>query len=278
MAIRIADTATVDPRAELDDEVEIGPYCVVEAGARIGRGTHLIAHVCLLGPIRLGEGNAIGPFSVLGSEPAEAPPDGPAGRVELGDGNTVREGSSIERGIAPDASTRIGSRNRIGPLVAIAHDAYLADDVTLGAGARLGAFAGVEAFAQVTAGVDVHAAATIGEHSFVGGPSRVFRDVPRYLLVDGSPSKVRSINVIGLKRHGFDAAVVRALREAHRLIYRARLDPPHAARILGAHGMMTAEVTRMIESLEAQRSGRHGRARDAHRRGPSTAGAGLGRP
>ncbi|QDV37290.1 LbetaH domain-containing protein [Tautonia plasticadhaerens] len=263
MAMQVADTATVDPKAELADEVEIGPYCVVGPGVRIGRGTRLIAHVCMLGPTRVGDRNVFAPFSVIGAEHGDA---AHGGRVEIGDENAIREGSSIEAGSGPEGVTRIGSRNRLGPHVAIARDAWIDDEVSLGSGVRLGPMAGVEAFALVTAGVDVHPAATIGEHGFAGGPARICRDVPRYMLVDGSPSRVRCINLIGLRRRGFTRASIRALREAHRLLYRAKLDPNQAALRLVDHGMMTPEIIRLLESLHAQSSGRHGRARDARLR------------
>lgn len=274
MAIRIADTATVDPGAELADDVEIGPYCVVGPDVRLGSGTRLIAHVCLLGIVRMGDRNRIGPFSVIGADPLVG---GPSGRVEIGDDNTIREGASIEGGSGPEAGTRIGCRNQLGPHVAIAGDAWIENDVLLGAGVRLGLMAGIESFAQLTAGVDVHPAATVGEHAFAGGPARLFRDIPRYLLVDGSPSKVRSINLIGLKRRGFSRPSIRSLREAHRLIFRAGLDLNAAANRLVDLGQMTPEVIRLLESLHAQRSGRHGRAREARRRFPDPAGAALGR-
>ncbi|WP_169979578.1 LbetaH domain-containing protein [Tautonia rosea] len=274
MAIRIADTATVDPGAELADDVEIGPYCVVGPDVRLGSGTRLISHVCLLGIVRMGEHNRIGPFTVIGTDPFAA---GSISRVEIGSENTIREGASIEGGSGIEAGTRIGSRNLLGPHVAIAGDAWIENDVVLGAGVRVGLRAGIESFAQLTAGVDVHPAATVGEHAFAGGPARIFRDVPRYLLVDGAPSKVRSINLIGLKRQGFSRPAIRSLREAHRLIYRAGLDLNAAANRLVDLGQMTPQVIRLLESLHAQRSGRHGRAREALRRLPDTAGAALSR-
>ena len=264
MAIRIADTATVDPRAVLADRVEIGPYCVVEAGVTLGEATRLIAHACLLGATRIGAGNLVGPFAVIGAGPAGDAERG--GGVVVGDGNTIREGTSIERGGAPDGLTRIGDRNVIGPHVVIGRDATIGDEVVLGAGVRLGAFAAIESFAQLTPGIDVHPGVTVGMHGFAGGPSRIVRDVPRFLLVDGSPSRVRSINSIGLKRRGFESGSIRALREAHRLLFRAQLEPLEAARRLVDRGLMTPEVIRLLESLEAQRRGRHGRARDPSRR------------
>ncbi|MEW4567286.1 acyl-ACP--UDP-N-acetylglucosamine O-acyltransferase [Tautonia sp. JC769] len=275
MAIRIADTATVDPGADLADDVEIGPYCVVGPDVRLGAGTRLTAHVCLLGVVRMGDRNRVGPFSVIGSDPT---PGRSPGRVEIGDDNAIREGASIEAGSdsGPEAGTRIGSRNLLGPHVAISGNASIEHDVLLGAGARLGMMAKIESFAQLTAGVDVHPAATVGEHAFAGGPARVFRDIPRYMLVDGRSAKVRSINLIGLKRRGFSRTSIRSLREAHRLIYRAGLDLNAAANRLVDLGQMTPEVIRLLESLHAQRSGRHGRARETLRRSPETVEATVG--
>ncbi|RUL89748.1 LbetaH domain-containing protein [Tautonia sociabilis] len=271
MAMRIADTATVDPRAELADGVEVGPYCVIGPGARLGPGTRLIAHVCLLGPVRLGSGNVVSPFCVIGAPASDAEA---AGRVEVGDDNVIREGCSIEAGSGPDGETRIGSRTRIDPHVSIARDAWIGDGVALGAGARIGSRAAVEAFAVVGAGAVLHPAVTVGEHSDVTGPVRIARDVPRYMRIDGPSALVRGVNLIGLLSRGFSRSAIRALREASRLLDRAGLDPTDAGRRLVDRGEMTPEVARLLESHLARQGGRHGRARDAGRRDPGPGGVG----
>src|SRR5207249_1817623 len=106
---------------------------------------------------------------------------------------------------------------------------------------------------------------TIGAYSFVGGQSRLLHDVPRYMLVDGNPSKVRCINIVGLKRHGIRPEGIDALHEAHRLIYRAKMNVRHAAEILEAHGHLTAEVRLLLDFIQRQQEGRHGRARERFR-------------
>lgn len=267
MAIAIADTATVDPRADLADGVDIGPYCVVGPEARIGPGSRLIAHVCVLGRAEIGAGNVLGPFVVVGAGEGR-------GAATIGDGNAIREGSTIERGDDPGESTSLGDRGVIGPHAAIGRGSSVAEEATIGAGARLGAGVLVETAATIGAGVEVHPAATVGAYAFVGGPSRVHQDVPKYMIVDGSPPRVRGVNIAELRRRGVPAPTIRSLREAHRLLYRAKLDPMAAARSLVDRGQMTAEVARLIESLIAQRAGLHGRAREARSRAsppPSTA-------
>lgn len=270
MAIRIADTATVDPGAELADGVEIGPYCVVGPEVSIGRTTRLTAHVCLIGRVRIGERNSLGPFSVLG---AHSSINDRKGEIEIGDENTIREGASIESGSESGGTTQIGSRNLIGPHAVVSQSSILGDEVNLGPSVRIGTMARIEAFAVISSGVEVHPFVTIGEHGYARGPGQISRDLPRFLMVDGAPPRVRGINLIGLKGRGFDRGSIRSLREAHRLIFRAGLDLTATANYLVDHGHMTSEVIRLLESLHAQRSGRHGRAREGMSRSSEFTGA-----
>jgi UDP-N-acetylglucosamine acyltransferase len=133
-------------------------------------------------------------------------------------------------------------------------------------GTMLGGHVHVESYASLSGGVAVHHYATIGGYSFVGGQSRIIHDVPRFMLVDGNPSKVRCINVIGLKRNGITEHAIDALHEAHRLIYRAKMGLRHAADLLEAHGHIVPEVRQLLDFIEAQHEGRHGRARERFRR------------
>jgi UDP-N-acetylglucosamine acyltransferase len=106
---------------------------------------------------------------------------------------------------------------------------------------------------------------TIGAYSFVGGQSRIVHDVPRFMLVDGNPSRVRCINIVGLKRNGISREGIDALHEAHRLIFRAKMTADQAAEILQSHGHLFPEVRSLLEFIEAQQDGKHGRARERWR-------------
>src|SRR3954449_9052805 len=267
MATLIADTACVDPRAELADDVEIGPYCVIGPDVKIGRGTRLIAHVCILGVTSIGEHNVIHPFAVLGGDPQDVSYHGAPTRVEIGSHNVIREGVTINRATEKeDGITRLGSHNFLMATAHVAHDCKLGDRITIANGSMLGGHIHVESHASLSGGIAVHHYATIGSYSFVGGQSRIVHDVPRYMLVDGNPSKIRCINVVGLKRNGVTTEGIDALHEAHRLIYRAKMSAVQAAEILESHGNLVPEVLRLLEFVDSQHAGKHGRARERWRK------------
>lgn len=267
MATLIADTACVDPRAELADDVEIGPYCVVGPDVKIGRGTRLIGHVCLLGVTTLGEDNVVSPFAVIGGDPQDVSYQRTPTRVEIGDHNIIRENVTINRATEKeDGVTRVGSHNYLMAGAHVAHDCKLGDRITIANGSMLGGHVHVESHASLSGGVAVHHYTTIGGYSFVGGQSRIVHDVPRYMLVDGNPSKIRCINVVGLKRNGIGPVGIDALHEAHRLIYRAKMSARQAAEILKSHGHLVPEVQSLLDFIQGQAEGKHGRARERWRK------------
>lgn len=266
MATMIADTACVDPRAEIADDVEIGPYCVIGPDVKIGRGSRLIAQVCIYGFTTLGENNVLHPFCVIGGEPQDFSYKGEPTRLEIGDNNVFREAVTIHRGSEKEQGlTRLGSHNYLMANVHVGHDCVLADRILIANNTMLGGHIHVHSFATISGGAGLHQFVTIGAYSYVGGLSRIYHDVPPYMLVEGNPSKVRCINVVGLKRHGITAESIASLHEAHRLIYRARMTAKHAAEILGTHNHLCPEVLRLLEFIDAQQLGKHGRARERWR-------------
>ena len=267
MATLIADTACIDPRAEIADDVEVGPYCVIGPEVQIGRGTRLIAHSCILGRTILGEDNVVHPFTVIGGEPQDVSYRGTPTRVEIGDRNVIREGVTIHRASEKETGlTRMGSDNLLMVNVHVAHDCTIEDRVIIANNTILGGHGHVESCVTISGGIGVHPFVTIGEFSYVGALSRIYHDVPRYMIVDGNPSKVRCINVVGLRRHGITAAAITALHEAHRLIYRAKMTAAHAAEILESHGHLCPEVKSLLDFIEAQHLGKQGRARERWRK------------
>jgi len=266
MATLIADTACIDSRVELDDDVEVGPYCVIGPDVKIGRGTRLIAHVCIQGPTKLGERNVIHPFAVIGGEPQDVSFRGSPTRVEIGDQNVIREGVTIHRGSEKEQGvTRIGSNNLLMVNVHVAHDCVLDDKVIIANNTILGGHGHVESYGTISGGVGIHPFVTVGSYGYVGALSRIYHDVPRFMIVDGNPSKVRCINVVGLRRNGIGAEAIAGLHEAHRLIYRAHMTAGHAGEILEAHGHLCTEVRSLLEFIETQHLGKHGRARERWR-------------
>jgi UDP-N-acetylglucosamine acyltransferase len=267
MATLIADTASIDPRADIGDDVEIGPYCVIGPDVKVGRGTRLIAHACILGVTTLGEGNVVHPYAVIGSEPQDVTFRGTATRVEIGNENVIREGVTIHRASEKEQGvTRIGSHNLLMVNVHVAHDCVIDDRVIIANNTILGGHCHVESYVTISGGVGIHPFVSIGSYSYVGALSRIYHDVPRFMIVDGNPSKVRCINVVGLKRHGISVEAIKALHEAHRLIYRARMTASHASEILASHGHLCPEVKSLLEFIDTQHHGNHGRARERWRK------------
>jgi UDP-N-acetylglucosamine acyltransferase len=266
MATLIADTACIDARARIADDVEIGPYCVIGRDVTIGRGTRLIAHVFIDGITAIGEDNTIYPFVSIGGEPQDLSFRGKPTRVEIGDDNTIREGVTIHRGSEKEEGvTRIGSHNLLMVNVHVAHDCVLGNRIVVTNNTILGGHVHIESLVTISGGVAVHPFVTVGSYSYVGGLSRIYHDVPRFMMVDGNPSKVRCLNLVGLKRNGLSPAAIASLHEAHRLLYRAHMTTEHASEILRSNNHCGPEVQSLLAFVEGQHHGKHGRARDRGR-------------
>jgi UDP-N-acetylglucosamine acyltransferase len=266
MTTVIADTACIDSRARIAADVEIGPYCVIGPDVTLGRGTRLIAHVFIDGITTLGEDNTVHPFASIGGEPQDVSYRGSPTRVEIGDHNVIREGVTIHRGSEKEEGvTRIGSNNLFMVNAHVAHDCVIGDRVVITNNSILGGHTHIESIVTVSGGVGIHPFVTIGSYSYVGALSRIYHDVPRFMMVDGNPSKVRCLNLVGLKRNGLTPAAIASLHEAHRLIYRAHMTAEHASGVLESHGHLCPEVQSLFAFIECQHLGTHGRARDRGR-------------
>lgn len=266
MATSIATNAWVDPRAEIDAGVQIGPFCTIGPHVRIAAGTRLINSVTLMGAVRIGRDNVIYPNCVIGGEPQDISYSGSLTAVELGDGNLIREGVTINRGTEKeDGVTRVGSHNYLMANTHVAHDCKMGDHIIMANGTLLGGHVHVHDHASLSGGVAVHHYSTIGSYSFVGGLSRVLHDVPPYMLCEGIPARPRCINIVALKRNRFSPAAIDALAEAHRLLYRAKVGLGPARDVLTGNGRIGPDVEHLLAFIEGQQQGRHGRGRELRR-------------
>lgn len=263
---KIAANAWIDPRAEIDDDVEIGPLCVVGAGARIGAGTRLTNSVTLMGRVTLGRDNVVYPGAVLGGEPQDVSYTGGETSVEIGDNNTIREQVTINRGSEKEEGvTRIGSNNFLMAGCHVAHDCYLGDHIVIANATLLGGHVHIEDHASLSGGVVVHHCTTVGAYAFVGGLSRLLHDAAPFMLYEGSPAKARCINIVALRRKGFEPVEIDNLAEVHRLMYRSKVGLQVARDTMAGEGKMTPAVGKMLDFIGRQSSGRHGRSRDTVR-------------
>jgi UDP-N-acetylglucosamine acyltransferase len=266
MTIEISPQAYVHPDAELDEDVVIGPFCVVGPQVRIQSGTRLVSSVTIMGHASIGADNIIYPHVVIGGEPQDISYAGSDTQVIIGNGNTIREGVTINRGSEKeDGITRIGDKNFLMACSHVAHDCKIGNHIIMANGSLLGGHVHVEDYASLSGAVAVHHYTTIGSYSFIGGLSRVLHDVPPFMLCEGAPARPRCINIVALKRHDFSPHVIDCLAEAHRLIYRAKVGLEPAREILRGNNQLVPQVNQLLAFIEGQQEGRHGRGREARR-------------
>lgn len=266
MATSIAANAWVDPRAELDHEVEIGPFCTVGAGAKIGRGTRLLNNVTLMGNVTLGRDNLLYPNVVVGAEPQDISYRGGETCVEIGDGNTLREGVTVNRASEKeDGITRLGDHNFLMGNAHVAHDCKLGSHIIIANGTLLAGHVHVNDYASISGASAVHHFVTIGSYSFLAPLSRALHDIPPYMLMEGIAARPRCINIVALKRNNFSTQAIDGLAAAHRLLYRSKVGLIHAREILRANDQLTEEVEHLLAFVEGQQEGKHGRGREIRR-------------
>jgi UDP-N-acetylglucosamine acyltransferase len=220
----IHPTAIVDAKAELDASVEVGPYSVIGPQVRIGAGTRIASHVVIEGDTTIGRDNAIYQFCSLGGAPQDKKYGGEPTRLEIGDRNTIREYCSLNLGTVQDAGvTRLGNDNWILAYVHIAHDCQVGSNTIFSNNATLAGHVHVGDWVIMSGFAAVHQFCKIGEHAFVGMNASLSQDVPPFILAAGTPIAPRGLNIEGLKRRGFGADEIAALRRAYKLIYKSGL-------------------------------------------------------
>jgi UDP-N-acetylglucosamine acyltransferase len=217
----IHPTAIVERGAELGENVTIGAYTIVREHVRIGEGTSIGPHCVIEGRTTIGRDNRFFQFSSIGAVPQDKKYAGEPTELHIGDRNMVREFCTFNLGTAQDSGvTRIGDDNWIMAYVHIAHDCQIGHRTTLANNTTLAGHVHLGDWVTVGGLTGVHQFVKIGAHVMVGFASAVSQDVPPYMLVDGNPLAVRGFNIEGLRRRGFDAPRIAAVKQMHRLLYR----------------------------------------------------------
>ncbi|MGH8146151.1 MAG: acyl-ACP--UDP-N-acetylglucosamine O-acyltransferase [Rhodanobacteraceae bacterium] len=247
----IHPTAVVDPGARLADNVTIGPFAVVDAEVEIGPGSTVGAHALIQGPTRIGRNNHIHAYASLGGDPQDKKYAGERSELMIGDGNTFHEFVTINRGTVEGGGvTRIGDDNWVMAYVHVAHDcnvgshtilannATLAGHVELGDHVVLGGFAGVHQFCKV------------GAHAFAAMYAAINRDVPPFIYVAGQFAVPRGVNAEGLKRRGFDAARITAIKRAYRTLYLSHKTLEEARTTLSDQAQTSEDVAELCRFID----------------------------
>lgn len=221
MTTLIHPTAVIHPLAQLHPTVQVGAYAVIGEKVKIGAGTVIGAHVVIEGPTEIGESNEIFPGAAIGLEPQDLKYDGSPSWVKIGDGNKIREYVTVNRATKAGEATVIGNGNLLMAYVHVAHNCVIEDSVVIANSVALAGHVHIESKAVIGGVLGIHQFVHVGRMAMVGGMSRIDRDVPPYMLVEGSPSRVRSLNLVGLKRAGMTASELADLKKAFRILYRS---------------------------------------------------------
>lgn len=264
---RIHPTAIIDPAADVAATAEIGPYCVIGPEVVIGDRCRLHNHVTVQALTTIGAENDIYPHAVIGADPQDRKFAGERAVCEIGDRNCIREHVTIHRGTGNGGGiTRLGNDNLIMVAAHIAHDCHLGDHIVIANQVMLAGHVRVEERASIGGGAGLHHFTTVGAYSFVGGLARITKDVPPFMIVEGSPAEVRAINSIALVRGGFDQASIDAVKDAFKRLYRdngaAMADK--IVRLRDEYSSVPA-IQRLCQFLEASAEGMHGRAAEIRR-------------
>ena len=220
----IHPTAIVDPRAEIDATASIGPYSVIGAHVVIGAGTTVGPHCVIDGRTTLGRDNHIFQFNSIGAIPQDKKYAGEPTELVIGDRNTIREFCTLNHGV-PQAGgiTTVGNDNWIMAYTHIAHDCHVGNHTTLANNTTLAGHVHLGDWVTVGGLTGIHQFVKIGAHAMVGFASAVAQDVPPFMLVDGNPLAVRGYNLVGLRRRGFSAERLGAVKQMHKMLYRQGL-------------------------------------------------------
>lgn len=253
----IHPTAVIDDSARIAADVSVGAYSVIGAGVEIAAGTEIGPHVVLQGPTRIGRDNRIFQFSSIGADPQDKKyAEDEDSVLEIGDGNTIREFCSLNRGTAHGGGiTRLGHQNWIMAYVHIAHDCIIGNSNTFANNATLAGHVTMDDHITLGGFTGVHQFCHIGSYSFAAISSVIVKDVPPYLMVAGNTAKPHGLNSEGLKRHGFSSEELKQLRRAYRLLYREGLLLQDAIVQLEALALEESKVQVLVDFMRQSERG-----------------------
>ena len=251
----IHSTAIVASDAKIGTDVTIGPFAIVGESCTIGDGCVIAAHAVLERNVTLGTKVKIGVGSVLGGDPQDLKFKGEPTVVEVGDNTVIREYATINRGTAQSFKTTVGKNCLIMSYVHLAHDCHVGDGVILSNGVQLAGHVTVEDKVTMSGLTAVHQFARIGRYAFVGGMSRVSKDVPPFIKAVGNPIKLYGLNSVGLQRNGFSEEVMRELKRAYRLFFRSELNVSQALERARSELQPFPEVEALIRVVDESQRG-----------------------
>lgn len=253
---RIHPTALIDSKAELADDVSVGAYSIIGANVRIDSGSQIDSHCVIKGPTEIGKNNRIYPFNSIGEAPQDKKYADEDTRLVIGDGNTIREYCTLNRGTVQDQGvTSIGNDNWIMAYVHVAHDCIVGNHTILANSVQLAGHVTVGDYVIMGGFSGCHQFCHIGAHAFCANDSKITQDILPFTMISGSPAKPRGLNSEGLKRRGFSEERIRAIKQAYRILFRSKLKLNEAKVELEALATDHTDVADMLAFVNASERG-----------------------
>lgn len=219
MTALIHPTAVINKNAQIHPTAEIKPYAVIGSQVSIGANTIVGSHAIIDGFTTIGRDNQIFPGAAIGLEPQDLKYRGANSEVIIGDRNRIREYVTINRATDEGEATIIGNDNLLMAYSHVGHNCQIGNEVVIANSVAIAGHVQIDSMAIISGVLGIHQFVHIGSMSMVGGMSRISRDVPPYMMVEGNPAKVRSLNLVGLKRRKFSSEDIRQLKQAFRWLY-----------------------------------------------------------
>jgi UDP-N-acetylglucosamine acyltransferase len=251
----IHSTALVSKKAELGENVVIGPFTIVEDDVIIEKGTEIASNVLIAGGTKIGENCKIFNGAVLGTVPQDLKFQGEKTTLEIGNNTIIREYCTLNRGTEDKLKTVVGSNCLLMSYVHVAHDCSIGNNVILANAVNMAGHIEIEDFAGIGGMDPIHQFVRIGCHSFTGGGLRIDKDVPPYILAAGDPLTFAGLNIVGLTRRGFPKETLSQLKRAYKILYRSKLNISQAIVRLKEELEMIPEIKHVIYFIESSNRG-----------------------
>ena len=253
----IHESSIIHPSAEIDEDVYIGPFCIVEKNVRIKSGTKLLSHVVLKGPTTVGKNNTFFQFCTIGEDTPDKKFKGEKTTLEIGDENIFREGVTVHRGTIQDKGTTvIGGKNLFMAYAHVAHDCIVGDDNVFANNSGIAGHVIIGNKVTIGALTTIHQFCQMGDYSFAGMNASITMDVPAYIKVASNPARVVGLNAVGMERGGIDQDTITYLKKAYKIIYRKGFNLKDALEKLESSNFHAIEeVKTFINSIKSSERG-----------------------
>lgn len=244
MATEIHPTAIIEKGAELDDGVIVGAYAYIGPHVRIGKGTRVMHHATVDGATTMGADNEVHPYAYVGGKTHDMKYKGGIHRLEIGSGNVFREFTTIHCATSEEQLTSLGDHNLILAYSHVAHECRVGDHLVMSSHAALGGHVEVANHVNIGWGVGIHQFCRIGDYAMAGATSKVVQDIPPYMISDGSPAEVRTLNKVGMERSGFSKEDIALGRRLFKVFYKEGLNRGQAVQKLREEGVAGHELVK----------------------------------